>query len=952
MRFLPSVIVCLAIFFVLFIPLNSFTQNAPVKLWDKSFGGDKDDLLTSMIPTTDGNFLLFGNSLSGVSSDKSEPLRFNNPYDISTDYWLVKMTPGGSKIWDKTLGGDDGEAISSVFQTPDGGYLLIGYSLSNISGDKTLPSKGNFDFWIVKINATGVKQWEKVIGGNAEDGVYTAIPTTDGGYLLGGYSKSGISGDKTQANRGDKDYWLVKIDAAGNKIWDKTMGGVYIDFIRTIIETPDGGLLLCGNSESQKSNDKVSSNYGSYDYWVVKTDGSGNLQWEKSYGGADKEDLYTAFKLPGGGYMLAGTSASGVSGNKTAVNKGKSDFWLVTIDELGSILGDSSIGGNDDDILRVAQIDKDGGFIFAGSSWSGATGDKSQTRVGTYGGDYWIVKTDASGKKIWDKRIGGDDDDIVTSVLRTTDDGYLLGGYSFSSQSGDKTEYSKGSRDYWVVKLAPPNIITTGPLTSNALCAGGQLSINYSASGVYNGTNTFLAQLSNAAGSFAAPINIGIITSNNLSGTIDATIPTNTLAGSGYRIRVISSNLATIGSDNGTDITINQPPSIIITDASVCESGNLTLNPAPVANASYTWKGPNSFEAFTQQININDIKSSQGGVYKLSVTVDGCSTTKDVTVTVNPQPLAVAGNSQTICRGDGYAVYLGAATPVSGNVYSWTSLPAGFSANTSYVPVKPDLTTTYIVTETNSYGCSKTNQATITVKPSPAIPYITPKISNATFCQGDSLVLTASGTDEHQWYLYRGSYYGETNATLIVKSSGVYYVRVTKDGCSAFSDDYVTVKVNPVPEMPTITVSGNVLTSSSPTNNQWLLNGVAISNATQRTYTALSSGNYTVQVTQNGCQATSAAYNFTVTSIVDPAVWNGEVKIFPNPVVQTLFISNDGNRKLNCRLIDVLGRKVKETNLLYRSGSIDMNGLSGGVYYLLVTDNIKKESIRMTVIKQ
>ena len=946
MRLLPKLIVCLTLNY--FIPVNSFAQNAPVKLWDRSFGGDEDDVMTTMILTSDGNFLLCGGSLSGVSSDKSEPLRFNNPYDLSTDYWIVKMTPGGSKIWDKTLGGYDGEALFSSFQTQDGGYLLIGFSLSDISGDKTIASKGNDDLWIVKVNATGIKQWEKVIGGNAEDGVYTAISTADGGYLLGGYSKSGISGDKSQANRGDNDFWLVKIDAAGNKVWDKTMGGVYIDFIRKIIETPDGGFLLCGNSESQKSGDKISPNYGSYDYWVVKTDGSGNLQWEKSYGGADKEDLYAAVKLPAGGYMLAGTSTSGISGNKTAASKGKSDFWLVRIDESGNILGDSTIGGNDDDILRVAQVDNDGGLIFAGSSWSGITGDKSQARVGTYWGDYWIIKTDASGKRIWDKTFGGDDDDIATSVLRTTDNGYLLGGYTFSSKSGDKTEYSKGSRDYWIVKLVPPNFITTGALTSNSLCAGNQLSISYSASGVYYSPNTFLAQLSNAAGSFAAPINIGIITSNNLSGTIPVTIPVNTSAGSGYRIRIISSNLATIGSDNGTNITINRPPSITINDASVCEDDNLTLSASPVANASYAWKGPNGFESFSQLISINNIKSNQAGVYKLTVTVDGCSSIKDVNVSVNPLPLAVAGNSQIICSGN--FTTLG-ATAVPGNTYSWTSNPAGYSASIANPVVYPVSTTTYFVKETTARGCLKTNQVTITVNPTPQAPLMTP-VGTAAICAGDQLLLTASGTNGHQWYKDAQMINGATGTTFNANTSGVYTVKITNNNCISPASSGITITANPLPATPIITAAGNVLSSSSAINNQWLLNGIAISNATARTYTALSSGSYTVRVSQNGCQATSAAYNFTVTGIVDPAAWNGDVKVFPNPVVQTLFIKNDGNRKLTCQLLDVLGRKVKETNLLYRSGSIEMNGLGGGVYYLLLTDNIKKESIRMTVVKQ
>jgi len=942
------VVSLLTILFALSVPVHSYAQNVPVKLWDKSFGGDNSEWLSTIIPTPDGNFLLCGASLSGVSYDKSEPLRNDNPTSLYPDFWIVKMTPGGDKIWDRTIGSTSGESISNAFPTPDGGYLLIGSSLSGISGDKTTASKGLYDIWIVKINANGVKQWEKVIGGSASDEVYTAIATTDGGYLLGGYSESGISGDKSQPNRGWKDFWVVKTDAAGNKVWDKTMGSFYVDYIRSIIATPDGGFLLCGSSESGPSNEKLSLNYGSYDYWVVKTDGSGNLQWEKTYGGAAREDLYAACKIPGGGYLLAGTSESGISGNKTAASKGKSDFWLVRIDESGNILGDSSVGGNEDDFLRVAEPVNDGGFIFAGSSWSGITGNKSQARVGTYYGDYWMIKTDASGNKLWDKTVGGTDDETVKSVLKTADGGFLLGGETYSSRSGDKTEYSKGGTDYWLVRLAAPNNITTGSLTSNNICTGALQPVSYNASGYYNSTNTFTAQLSDATGSFAAPVNIGTITSGNLSGTIQATIPTTVVTGSGYRIRVVSNNPATTGSDNGSDITINPSPSFLINDASVCEGTDLSLNIAPVANASYLWKGPNNFEALTAQINIDNIKTDQAGIYKLTVTTGGCSTVKDINVSVAPLPQAVAGNNRTICSGN--AVTLGAAA-VNGNTYSWTSNPPGYSAAIANPVVNPMSTTTYTVTETTPKGCIQTNQVTITVTSTPQTPVINPG-GATTLCQGQQLLITASGTTGHQWYKNGSLLNGETGVTYSASTSGIYTVKITNNTCVSPTSSGITITFNPVPAPPTITPAGNLLTSSSTINNQWFLNGTAITAATGQTYIAQTSGAYTVQVTQNGCHATSAPYNYTITGIVDPAFWNDEVKVYPNPVVEILTIKNESNRKLYCQLTDVLGRKVKETILTYGSGFINMNGLGQGVYYLLITDTIKKESIRMTIIKQ
>ena len=141
---------------------------------------------------------------------------------------LPAQTPP-TKQWDKTFGGSNNDDLSSLQQTSDGGYILGGYSASGISGDKTEASRGNNDYWIVKTDANGNKQWDKTFGGSSDDQLYSFQQTTDGGYISGGRSTSGISGDKTEASKGSYDYWIVKTDANGNKQWDKTFGGSNVD---------------------------------------------------------------------------------------------------------------------------------------------------------------------------------------------------------------------------------------------------------------------------------------------------------------------------------------------------------------------------------------------------------------------------------------------------------------------------------------------------------------------------------------------------------------------------------------------------------------------------------------------------------------------------------------------------------------------------------------------------
>lgn len=127
--------------------------------------------------------------------------------------------------WDKTFGGNLSDYLYCIRQTTDGGFILGGYSISDSGGDKTEDSRGSYDYWVLKIDANGIKQWDKTFGGNNIDILQSLQQTTDGGYILGGYSSSDSSGDKSEDSKGSDDFWIVKIDANGIKEWDKTFGG-------------------------------------------------------------------------------------------------------------------------------------------------------------------------------------------------------------------------------------------------------------------------------------------------------------------------------------------------------------------------------------------------------------------------------------------------------------------------------------------------------------------------------------------------------------------------------------------------------------------------------------------------------------------------------------------------------------------------------------------------------
>ncbi|MBA4055313.1 MAG: hypothetical protein C0490_11425, partial [Marivirga sp.] len=234
--------------------------------------------------------------------------------------------------------------------------------------------------------------------GNREDELRSAISTSDGGCLLGGFSRSDISGDKSENSKGLTDYWVLKIDNQGNKVWDKTLGGINSELLSSTILTADGGYLLVGYSDSDASGDKSENGKGSYDSWIVKIDATGNKVWDKTLGGDNADVIASVVSAPKGGYLLAGYSYSNTSGDKSEDSKGTSDYWAVKIDNAGNKIWDKTIGGSGFDFLTSTILTHDGNYLLSGHSNSNASGDKSENRKGgcdengNCSHDYWIVE--------------------------------------------------------------------------------------------------------------------------------------------------------------------------------------------------------------------------------------------------------------------------------------------------------------------------------------------------------------------------------------------------------------------------------------------------------------------------------------------------------------------------------------------------------------------------------
>lgn len=360
------------------------------------------------------------------------------------------------KQWDKRYGGILVDYIMSSIPTSDGGYLLGGESYSGIGGDKSQDnwdtSYNTVDYWVVKIDQSGNKQWEKRFGGYSDDGtLFSLVQTADGGYLLCGTSGSGIGGDKTQNSQGGDDYWIVKIDSAGNKQWDKRYGGLGGDYVYAALITSDGGYIFGGQTYSPQSGDVSQPARGYVDYWVIKTDSVGNKQWDARFGGSRENFLSALIQTNDGGYLLGGDSNSDSSGDKTqnAYNSEDYTYWIVKIDSVGNKLWDKIYGSNSADYFVTLTKTSDGNFLLGGYSYGTIGYDKTSPNCSPNGItlDCWIVKIDSAGNKLWDKDYGGSADDALISLVTTKDGGFLLTSASSSPASCQKSE----------------NNITTGP---------------------------------------------------------------------------------------------------------------------------------------------------------------------------------------------------------------------------------------------------------------------------------------------------------------------------------------------------------------------------------------------------------------------------------------------------------------------------------------------------------
>ena len=749
------------------------------------------------------------------------------------DFWIVKLDINGALAWKKCYGGGEEEVANSILQTSDGGYMIAGYTKS-INGDVTGLHGATFDFWILKIDSIGSLQWQKCLGGSEGEQGWKIIQTNDGGYFVVGTSTS-FDGD-VSTNNGNIDFWVVKLSNAGTIQWEKSFGGSNADGAFSAIQLTNGNYMVAGFTLSNDGD--VIGNHGgnNWDGWLLNLDVNGTLIWSKCLGGTSTELLYDLFQDQDENIILAGFSVS--NDGDVSGNHGGGDAWIVKVDTAGSIIWQKCVGGTGGEEARAIKQTLEGSFVIAGSTNSN-DGDVNNNHGAQ---DAWIFKLDSFGNIIWQQCLGGTNSDWFYDLDCTTDGGYFFAGQT-RSNDGDVIGFHGGlPSDFWGVKLLPDLAslipVTNFTLTDTSLCSG--TCVNFTNQSSRDSSWLWLFPGGTPASStLQTPPQVCY----NTPGT--------------YSVTLITSNV--FGSDTLTltnYITVDPSPNAQVnTNITTCEGSLINLTSSGAT--TYSWTGPNGFTSSLQNPTIPNSSTANSGTYSVVVANSlGCKDTASTQITINAVTQAVANSNSPLCAGQ--ILNLTANTASS---YSWSG-PNGFTSNLqnpSITNLSNNNSGTYTLIVTNGNGCVDTTTLSISVLANNLVTVN----SNGPLCAGQTLNLTASAGSSYVWSGPNGFTSTQQNPTInnvSTTNAGSYSVVVTNGNGCTYSTS-LTVSINP--NTP-VTASSNspicegdnlTMNASAGSSYSWTgPNGFTstIQNPTISNITTTSSGLYSVTVT-NAC---------------------------------------------------------------------------------------------------
>ncbi|KPE48935.1 hypothetical protein, partial [Chryseobacterium indologenes] len=398
------------------------SASAQEVLWQKDIRSSTQDFLSQITTTIDQQYLITGSSIQAKSQQPAvDSQKQNNGYD----FHLVKLNQQGEQVWEKYLSGQNHDYLSASVSTQEGGFLIAGTSYSGKGLDKKDESKGGSDIWLVRLNEFGDELWQKTLGTASDEEARAVVQTTDLGFFVAGNIQNSSKG------YGSKDAWIIRLNKNGKELSELILGGKGLDEVEKMIPTKDGGVLIGIYSRSSVGGSKKTENSGEGDYWMVKLDQNGKIEWEKNYGGKGDDHLRT-LALTSTGYLIGGESRSERSGNKTVGVEQGTDLWLVALNERGEEQWQKSYNFKNRDILMGMSVihsadDKTSKGILLG----GYT--QAEGRIEKDDETFWMLYLDQDGNEQWRKHITGENrkkEERLSDIKLNRDGSIILAGTS------------------------------------------------------------------------------------------------------------------------------------------------------------------------------------------------------------------------------------------------------------------------------------------------------------------------------------------------------------------------------------------------------------------------------------------------------------------------------------------------------------------------------------------
>lgn len=910
-----------------FFTLNLVAQ--PYMEWQKTLGGSAEDIARVIEQTSDGGFIVAGQTRSEDG-------------DISvvhgwTDFWVVKLTNAGTIEWEKSFGGTHHEYAADIFQTTDGGYIAIGTTASE-DGQVT-GLHGLDDIWVVKMDSLGEMQWEKTYGGSDNEFGYSIEQTTDGGYIFGGASRS-TNGDVT-GNHDKYDFWLVKIDSEGEIEWNKSLGGSKDDFLYALQQTTDGGYIMAGKTLSNDGD--VSGHHGGgnflHDMWVVKVTGTGDIEWQKCLGSNDHEIAHSVQQTMDGGYILSGFSR--VANGDVTETFGDWDFWIVKLESDGELEWQKSHGSYNADIAHDIRQTSDGGYITVGCT-EYMPGSNS-------GKDYLAMKLTPTGEMDWFLPLGGSGTDRAFSIRQTADEGFVMTGRTTSS-NGDVTNHN-GDKDFWVVKLGPCGVnpgleiddIYTIQSHDIALstthqwidCSDGSIIEGVEGSSFIpeNGGDYAVIVSNGACIDTSECINICPL-DNYVAAGSDIIVAGEDSPGVTYQWIDCSDGSFIEGEvDYFFEPMINGEYAVIITEENcsvtsacrvvcpevinldiVVEEESFQSQEDPL-QASFQWIDCNTGDPIEGATG-NSFTPTISGDYAVIISRGVCSETSDCVTICKIDPAVMASESAIEALAD-----------PSISTYQWINCTDGsFIAGETGQSFSPSITGDYAVIITQG-SCVDTSACT-------SICQVSTEVSVSEFTiqsQADTI------NSSYQWLdcSVDMPIEGEIYQFFTPEESGEYAVIVTQGSCVDTSECATFCLVN----TETIATVNSIQAQADSLNStfQWIdcITGTALEGETNPTFNPAVTGDYAVIVTQGDCESTSDCVNMVIVGVDEPL--KGSIKLFPNPVEDFIILEVDSELLgATFSIYDFNGAEVFFGRINTLKSTVALNSFANAVYMIKV----------------